>query len=243
MEEINNLIYSMKINYTDNSGVNVSICRQMDDKGLEINSVKVGDECITEETTKIRSCQLRLVELFQAVCEKYGLRYWAEAGTLLGAARHQGYIPWDDDIDLIMMREDFDRLVKVAKKEFKKPYIFQTAHSEKHYVRGHAQLRDMRTCAILPEEIFKDFNQGIFIDIFVLDYIPDNDRQREILLWWAAFDKKRLEVRNMPLRYMWNDLEQLKLALKYRLKYPFAWGRHKLYKRYEKRFRKIIRHS
>lgn len=194
---------------------------------------------ITEETAEIRSCQLRLVKLFQAVCEKHGLRFWAEAGTLLGAARHQGYIPWDDDIDLVMMRDDFDRLVKIAGKEFRKPYVFQTPYTEKHYVRGHAQLRDMRTCAILPEEIYKDFNQGIFIDIFVLDFIPDNDRQREILQWCAAFDKERLEIRNRPLRYFRDDREKLKLALKYRLKYPLAWGRHRLYRRYEKRFRKV----
>ena len=126
---------------------------------------------------RVWSSQLELLAVFQRVCREQGLRYFAAGGTLLGAVRHGGYIPWDDDIDLVMLREDYDRLCAVGARAFSPPYFFQSADTDRGYARGHVQLRRDGTAAILPEEGARfPFHQGIFLDIFPLDGVPEDPR-------------------------------------------------------------------
>lgn len=133
--------------------------------------------------------QLTLLEKLDAVCAAQGLTYFAGGGTLLGAVRHGGYIPWDDDIDLFMLRSDYDRLLAVGETMFRPPFFLQTAYNDVGYSRGHAQLRLDGTTAILEgERGHYFFHQGIFIDIFPLDAVPDSPRrqaaQRRRLARW-----------------------------------------------------------
>ena len=128
---------------------------------------------IPAEMKKVWKVQMDLLKKLLEVCEKNNLRIWADGGTLLGAVREHGYIPWDDDIDMAMLREDYDKLVEIAPKEFDHPYFFQCAYTEKYYPRGHAQLRMDGTTAILPDPLFVNTHQGVFIDIFPYDDIPN----------------------------------------------------------------------
>ena len=135
---------------------------------------------VTSEMKAVWAVQLTLLAHFDQVCRTYGLRYFAGGGTLLGAVRHGGYIPWDDDIDLFMLRADYDRLLAVGEEAFLPPYFLQTAYNDTRYGRGHAQLRMDGTTAILAGERGRyTFHQGIFIDIFPLDAVPD-DREAQI---------------------------------------------------------------
>lgn len=143
---------------------------------------------ITEKQKRIWNIQMQLLNKVLDVCDRYGLRVWAEGGTLLGAVRHKGYIPWDDDIDLSMFRDDYNKLLAIADKEFKFPFFLQTAYSDKEYLRGHAQFRMSGTSAILPSDIWADFHQGIFIDIFVYDYLPVEGERHSV---FSALEKKR----------------------------------------------------
>lgn len=193
---------------------------------------------ITYETKRMWACQLNLLSEFQKVCNRHGLHFWLDSGTLLGAVRHKGYIPWDDDIDVAMFRNDYDRLVSIAKKEFKKPFIFQTAYTEKDFVRGHAQLRDSRTSAIIPVEIYKEFNQGVFIDIFVLDGVTNDAAKVQSQKTRAANIRKRLELLATPLQTInRNDWLKKAQAALYKLIYPTMKAKGRLYAKYENIFK------
>ena len=127
---------------------------------------------VTAEMKKVWAVEMKIAKKIFEVCDKYGLPIVSCGGTSIGALRAKGYIPWDDDIDLEMLRKDYDKLVEVAPKEFTHPYFFQCAYTDKNYTHGHAQVRMDNTAAIMPEDIFQDFHQGIFVDIFVLDNVP-----------------------------------------------------------------------
>ena len=152
---------------------------------------------VTRQRKEVWAVELDLLREFSRVCNKYNLKYCADGGTLLGAIRHHGFIPWDDDLDIAMLRSDFEKLNEVAPIEFKKPYFWQTEETDKGSARGHAQLRNSATTSIIKTEYERqrnnNFNQGIFIDIFPFDTVID--------------DQKKLAEQ---------DLNRLKLFEKYR---------------------------
>lgn len=137
---------------------------------------------IPVQMKKVWKVQMDLLKKLLDVCDKYQLKIWADGGTLLGAVREHGYIPWDDDIDMAMMRDDYDKLVAIAPVEFTHPFFFQCGYSEKVYPRGHAQLRMDGTSAIAADSSLLNTHQGIFIDVFPYDAIPDNPMERESLI-------------------------------------------------------------
>lgn len=183
---------------------------------------------ISAQMKKVWAVQLDLLRKLLEVCEKNHLRIWADGGTLLGTVRHKGYIPWDDDIDLVMFREDYDRLVRLAPKEFNHPYFFQCGYTEKVYPRGHAQLRMDGTTAILLFPGFVNTHQGIFIDIFPYDAVPDDrsDMINQIKERNRLFDLMQ-QVASLDWFHPFRSLR----LLWYRL------GFAHLYKRYEDLFR------
>ena len=130
---------------------------------------------------KVWAVELDMVNEFIRFCDKYNFTYYAIGGTLLGAARHEGFIPWDDDIDIVVPRKDFDKMEKLAKEFFKAPYFYQTENSDPGYSHHYARLRNSLTTAI-PEydlECRMKVNQGVWIDIFPLDNIPDDIAERK----------------------------------------------------------------
>ena len=138
---------------------------------------------VSSDMKKIWAVELDLLNECIRLCDKYKIKYYACAGTLLGAIRHGGFIPWDDDIDIIMSRKDYQRFCEIAEKEFRYPYFFQTDETDPGSTRGHAQLRNSATTGILKDELEYRFpyNQGIFIDIFPYDHVPDRQKERRKL--------------------------------------------------------------
>lgn len=121
---------------------------------------------------QLQLCELEILDEFVRICEKHGLRYYLVGGTLLGAVRHQGFIPWDDDIDVAMPREDYDRLAELCPEELNPQYFYQCPETDPHYFLTYAKIRKNGT--EVYEERFKDakFHKGVFIDIFPLDFCP-----------------------------------------------------------------------
>ena len=134
------------------------------------------DFCVSKKMKEVWAVELDLLNEFDRVCKKHGIHYVASGGTMLGAVRHHGFIPWDDDVDLMMMRDEYDRFCKIAPSEFKHPYFFQTEETDNGYMRYFARLRNSETTGIQQYEASSHFkyNQGIFIDIFPLDAVPDD---------------------------------------------------------------------
>lgn len=130
---------------------------------------------VSAHMKKVWAVELDLLYQLDQICKKYGIQYYASAGTILGAVRHKGMIPWDDDIDLMMLRDQYDLLCSHAD-EFEEPYFFQIFDTDEGYFRGHAQLRNSNTTGVRVSEVQKGyrFNQGIFIDIFPLDNVVRN---------------------------------------------------------------------
>ena len=113
---------------------------------------------------------------FQRVCGELGLRYYLTAGTLLGAVRHGGFIPWDDDVDVAMPRKDYDKLVALGPRHFRAGYIYQEYRTERNFPYFFAKLRKQGTYVEEPVLRAIEMEQGCYIDIFPLDRCPAGDR-------------------------------------------------------------------
>lgn len=129
------------------------------------------DFLVTKQRKKIWSIELDIYLKFAEVCKKHNLTFWGDGGTLLGAVRHNGFIPWDDDIDVIMPREDYNKLMVFGPIEFAEPYFLQNPHTDPNYAYSFAKLRNSNTTCIPRVFTKAGFNHGIHIDIFPLDEI------------------------------------------------------------------------
>lgn len=127
---------------------------------------------VSEKRKKIWAVQLDMIQKLDEVCRTHNLTYYAANGTLLGAIRHGGFIPWDDDVDVVMPRKDYDRLISIAKDAFPHPYFLHG--EEPNYYRNYLRLRNENTTAIPMKDFTHNCSKGIFIDIFPIDGCTDN---------------------------------------------------------------------
>lgn len=138
--------------------------------------------------------EIDLLEKLKDVCKRNGLTYAAAAGTLLGAARHKGFIPWDDDIDVTLMWPDYKKLLELASTEFQYPYILQCLYNERDAMPSACRLRRSDTTGFTLWEhnnCQPSYDRGIFIDIFPLFNVPDSTVLRkkqynDVIFYWEA---------------------------------------------------------
>ena len=113
---------------------------------------------------------LKILEYIDDICKKNDIKYWLSSGTAIGAVRHQGFVPWDDDADIEMLRKDYKKFVKVMKNEKSENFIFQTYNTDHNYFAPYGKVRDLKS--IIKEENSNDLYykyKGIYVDVFIIE--------------------------------------------------------------------------
>lgn len=136
------------------------------------------------DDTLLRSIQMVQLEMLlevDRICKKCNIKYNIIAGTLLGAIRHGGFIPWDDDADVALLRPEYEKFRKAVKTELDKTrFYFQDHRRTRGYRWGYGKLRRKHTLFLREHQEHMPYRQGIFIDIFPLDAVPDNYLLRSV---------------------------------------------------------------
>lgn len=139
-------------------------------------------ECELTVLQELQKIELEMLEEFKRICDKNNLKYFLIEGTLLGAVRHSGFIPWDDDIDVGMPRPDYERFSQIVDAELAESYLYQDWKKEPDYPYNFAKIRKKGTRFLQKELGHLQMNHGIYIDIFPLDRAPkDPDEQRKYI--------------------------------------------------------------
>lgn len=133
---------------------------------------------------ELQDCQLEILEEIDRVCQENGLSYCLAYGTCIGAIRHKGFIPWDDDIDILMSAEDFEKFNALAS-SFRKPFFLQNRHTDKEYGLMISRVRNSNTTLIEKNEAFRDMNHGIFVDVYPLFDCPKGKFAAKSKIWNA----------------------------------------------------------
>lgn len=133
--------------------------------------------------------ELQILIDFDKFCKSENLRYYLIGGALLGAARYQGFIPWDDDIDVAMPREDYERLEKTWKNGPHSDYFLQTPETDPNFARCIMKLRKNGTRIVEAVSQHIKMNMGIYIDIFPIDFLPEYD--------FETIDRRARKIRRL----------------------------------------------
>lgn len=131
----------------------------------------------------LRKAQLIMLDMlieFDAICKKHQLTYWLDSGTLLGAVRNQGFIPWDDDIDLSMPIEDYNKFEEIAASELSDDVFFQTKKTDKNFKFDYTKLRSNKARIVEFHEKDRNvgYHQGVFVDIFPMLNIDSSNANK-----------------------------------------------------------------
>ena len=122
---------------------------------------------------------LKLLQEVDEICREHGLRYVLAGGSLIGALRHEGVVPWDDAIDLYMPRPDWEKFVEICKRDLPPERAIQCSQADRHYTNSYSRYASADTCAIHRSQIAGKDVAGEVIDVFTLDPIPSDDREYE----------------------------------------------------------------
>ena len=137
---------------------------------------------------ELKKIEVEILNYVDKFCKDNNIKYWLDSGTLIGAVRHKGFIAWDDDIDIGMLREDYDKFVKIFNNENSKYKLFSPEIDNKWYF-PYAKVVDTSTVLFEPNEEV-GIKYSIFIDVFAFDKVPNDSKKREKLYKKRDFYKK-----------------------------------------------------
>lgn len=163
---------------------------------------------------KIQSELMPLLKEFKRICEKNHISYFLCAGSVLGAVRHKGFIPWDDDIDIGMLRSDYEKLIKIADEELSEGFLLMDGERSPNYYVTFAKVFRDHTALVVGTNSHLKLHHGFYLDIFPFDVIPDTEeaqnefywRQKEVReVYTRMKKKKKYEGRNPVKKFIANS--------------------------------------
>ena len=152
---------------------------------------------------QLRKCQLKqlaILEVIDGICRKHGIDYWLDGGSLLGAVRHGGFIPWDDDIDIAMRRDDLERFCAVAPAELGSGLMLQTRETEPDTKEPIVKVRDLNSFFVEGGDNFSAaYQKGLYVDIF--PFIPYPSLSRKTVRFLTRGISRSRAILVKPHRY------------------------------------------
>lgn len=138
---------------------------------------------------EIKRIQLDVLQAVHEFCLKHNIKYSLGCGSMLGMIRHKGYIPWDDDIDIYLLRNDYNKLVSTFPQKYKGIYEIDSLNNNSKCERAYAKAYDTRT--IVEEEAINKYKIGVNIDIYPIDKVPEDEKL------WHSYNKKRRFIQRL----------------------------------------------
>ncbi len=142
----------------------------------------------------LKKIEIEMLKVFINICKKENLQYFVLGGTALGAVRHKGFIPWDDDIDIALPRGDYEKFITVAQKYLPEYYFLQNNFSDKNCPLNFSKIRDSRTTFIETSCQNIKMNHGVYIDIFPLDGYPTQKFNNSFFKLADTLLKTRIDI-------------------------------------------------
>ena len=182
-----------------------------------------------EELRKVQLAQLDLLKEFKRICDKHNIKFILTAGTMLGAVRHKGFIPWDDDLDVAMLRAEYDKFKKVVENEIESEYEFCDWDNDPGFGGMFGKMRIKGTHFLESGAKDSEAEDGIYIDIFPLDSVSADEEsekkdEKQLYLWKRVVLAKR--------GYMPADAGIVKKAVYLFLRYLYPISADKVKKEY-----------
>lgn len=180
---------------------------------------------------ELQKAQNEMLKVVIKICDELDLKYYLVCGSALGAAKYGGFIPWDDDLDIGLMRKDYEIFINEACAKLPEPLFLQNYHTENSCTNIFSKLRNSKTTFIERSVSHLDINHGVYIDIFPLDGYPQNKKNAEIL-------EKKKKLYNLHLACAYRAGGFSKAQILFAIERAF--GLHKHIKTTIRNFEKMI---
>lgn len=170
---------------------------------MKKSEVDFSKQCSKE---KLQEIMLNILQKIDEVCQKHQLRYFITDGTLLGAIRHKGFIPWDDDIDIGMPRQDYEAFRAIAQDEFGEDYFLQTMETDPGYHNYYIPMKVRDNHSTFLEQYGRNCHEGVYVDVFPFDPVTENREKEEKQkknLYLLSVIKGPIQWSMFPSPYFW----------------------------------------
>lgn len=176
---------------------------------------------------KIRQLETEILSDVDRICKKHGIDYYLVGGSLLGAVRNEGFIPWDDDVDICMLREDFEKFRKICPKELSDKFAYQSYRDEKstHYIYDKIRLKGTYFSSEHSNK-YDDMENGVFLDVFVFDKTANSKLLQKLHVCLIVMLRRLINIRwtKEPVKGKFAFISKLILPLVCLLPFGFYHG-------------------